>query len=479
MIVPKGNGLICVVIPRERLLLPYFVDNRDMVLENLRKADRFGGCVQIPGCRVDVNRNALCKEFLEDPRQPEWLLFLDNDNTFPPDLGVRLARWEQPIVGGLYFRIGGGYTPHVYRLGEMKTDEYGRPAQFWQSMMADVYEFLVANSCPSINVALSLDNPVCNPLLECDAIGTGAMLIHRSVLEQMAPPWFEFNGDEGEDLRFCKRAKQELGIPIFVDLSAICGHIEMVAMGHSQFMQFYSAHAIHASRYNPDMAVQWLVDFLGEDAEEAKLNLQNYTPEQMGDLWRSLNPQTASDVNSFYRGTNVGRMYVYELLNWNMTEFFTNIRSELKSYKNQRVLEIGCGIGTISIQMAYQNCDVTAVEINPTLRHFTEKRWEWLQNTVPIHHNGKLKICSDIPADGEFDLVIATDVFEHIHPKLLPAMLQQIEPLVPVRGRIFHHNNWGQQDLFPFHYDHSSSWEGWLKKAGFFLLDDFWSIKVR
>ena len=58
-------------------------------------------------------------------------------------------------------------------------------------------------------------------LVELVAGGTAGMLIHRSVLEAMEPPWFEY-GFASEDILFCNKA-QDLGFTLHCDLSARLG----------------------------------------------------------------------------------------------------------------------------------------------------------------------------------------------------------------------------------------------------------------
>jgi hypothetical protein len=476
-----GNGLVCVGSPRERLFLPVFVDSRDLVEDHLRRVNRFGGRIQVPGCRIDHNRNRVVEEFLSSERQAEWLLFLDNDMIFPAQLAERLVKRDKPVIGALYFMAGEIYDPIVYQLGRIKPDRYGRPTQMWTPMRDRVYDFLIANGIPSINKAMMLENVDEDSLLPCDGVGTGAMLIHRSVLETLSSPWFEFKGMEGEDLRFCKRVTDELGHQIYTDMSLICGHLDIIAQGHTQFMKAYEARGVQISNYSTEHAVEWLSNFFGEDPQVVMGKLQTYHPAMMGEVWKAFSPETADEVLAFYMDETVGEMYAYELIRWNTSDMFNMFRKNLVQYHDCHVLEIGGGVGSISIQMAFQGCDVTMVEPNKVLRDFTQYRWEWTKGRVPtVDRYGSLKVVDKLPRSGEFEVVIALDVFEHIHADELPKMLKKIGKMVPERGRMFHHNNWEQQDLFPFHFNHSQEWEGWLRKAGFYPLEPpFVSLKIK
>ncbi len=477
----KGEGLVCVGVPRERHLMPQFVDSRDLILYTLRKNDMFGGYIQAPGCRIDHNRNRICKMFLEDEREAEWLIQLDNDMTFPPDIGERLIKRGKEVIGGLYFSPEGIYDPMCYHLANVKPDMYGRPSQFWFSMRDTVYDFLLANNVPAINRSMVLDNPVGEACVPADGLGTGALMVHRSVLEALEPPWFEFLGLQGEDLRFCKRVKDELGIQPYVDMAVICGHLFPIPLGPTQFIRSFQTRGIHLTNYEPEHAADWVAEFFDIPKELAANNIAKFTPKMMADYWNQQPRETREDVMAFYEDEVVGTMYLYDLIKWNLGRAFTAFRRMLRPHHNLRVLEIGGGIGSVAIQMAFQDCEVVTVEPNNILRKFIEYRWEDTKSRVqPVDRYKSLEIVKELPKSGEFDLVIALDVFEHIHKDELPNLLKRIGKMVPQRGRIFHNYTWGQQDLYPFHFDHSKKWDKWLSAAGFFEFEPpLWSVKIR
>src|SRR5512141_2361543 len=105
-VVGYGNGSIYVGIPRERIYMPQFVDNRDTLLTTLADAGRACGYWQAEGHRVDRNRDGIVEAFMALEKKPEWLLMLDTDMEHPPEAPLRLAEWKVPIVGALYFHRG-------------------------------------------------------------------------------------------------------------------------------------------------------------------------------------------------------------------------------------------------------------------------------------------------------------------------------------------------------------------------------------
>lgn len=481
MIPEGGNNLVCVAVPRERVLLPGFVDSRDTVIETLKKAGQDGGKKSTSGCRIEINRNELVYWFLNDPRQAEWLLFLDNDMVFPSELGVQLSKWRKPVVGGLYFQSGPPHDPIVFDQGQLRDNKWGVPTQYYNPLRDQVFDFLEMNRVPFIPYPMILTNPTGDPLLSCGGVGTGALMIHRSVLEQMRPPWFIYKGDEGEDLLFCQRVREELGLPVYVDMSTMCGHLTLETKTQADFRQTFLERGLFLSGYDHTIAVRWLSAFFGLTPEQADEQLSSYHPSQMGALWADAETLTPEQVLDFYKDPRVGRLYVTELLNWNQSQMFRSMRRQLINVRDKRVLEIGGGIGTVSIQLMLQRNKVHMVEPNKILRDFARFVLTWQLNRLAGGTQcGGLQFFRKLPTSTKYDYVVALDVFEHIHPSELPGMLIEIGKLVPEGGWLLHHNNWGQQDLFPFHYDHSGSWDAWLRAAGFFPANPpFWSLKIR
>lgn len=72
-------------------------------------------------------------------------------------------------------------------------------------------------------------------LVECDAVGSGALLIKRDVLEKIRPAFIEVFDGWGrrivsEDIYFCQEARK-LGYKIWADYNVKCDHIKAMAVG--------------------------------------------------------------------------------------------------------------------------------------------------------------------------------------------------------------------------------------------------------
>jgi len=147
-------------------------------------------------------RNALARQAKEKlseftGKKFTHLLWLDDDHVFNPDLACWLAQYhERDMVSALYYMRAGEPFPVVYTRQDADKE--------------DVYRH----------------NPIVIPpnvLFECDAVGFGALMMRRDVLDRVPEPWFTFQ-DAGEDIAFCVQAKKH-GIKIFCDPQYKLGHI--------------------------------------------------------------------------------------------------------------------------------------------------------------------------------------------------------------------------------------------------------------
>ena len=469
----EDNGLIYVGVPRERVYITSFVDNLHAILTSLQNDGLACGYFQAESHRVDRNRDRIVEEFMSHSQKPEWLLMLDSDMEHPIDCGQRLARWGKMVVGGLYFHRNQHKDPVAFKRAKKELDKYGRLVRMWEPIRNQVYDWLIQNNVPLRDGAFSIDGNGFG-LLEVDAVGTGCMLIHRSVLEQMEPPWFEYrDGSQSEDLEFCDRVISDLNIPVHVDMTTVSGHYSQVPLGQAQFRAIHEGRGYSLSSYTKDQAAIWLSSWLTISNDFAHSMIEG--ADELAELWHN----HSGGARDFYTRPDVGANYVINLLRWNASQTFNQIRRNLISWRRKRVLEFGGGIGTIAVQMAIQNNKVTMVEINPKLRDFTRLRWEQTKSKI-VSGVGSLSIREEISrgSEGCFDLVIAVDVFEHLDYDHLSRVLTELSSSLKVGGKLFFHNNFGQQDIYPMHFDHTSKWGLLLKASNFFQLSDLWAVKI-
>lgn len=152
-----------------------------------------GSLFKQAGSSVAENRTRIVKYFM-DETSDEWLLQIDSDIEFPPELPRRMLDYCE--------------DNHVYILGAAALLG-DRSCVFYKKREDGVYD-----SIPELK-----DEPY-----ELDVVGTGMILIHRTVLHAMRNrykgpwPWFGHDpeGDLmlGTDFTFCRRAAA-MGFKLF------------------------------------------------------------------------------------------------------------------------------------------------------------------------------------------------------------------------------------------------------------------------
>lgn len=467
-------------IPRERFYMNEFVDNRDFVVQYHAERGYLAGVYQVEGHRVDRNRDKIVQQFLNHPKRPQYLLMLDSDMTFPINCGERLMTLNKDIVGGLYFHRGRDNVPIAFRKAEVSPDEWGRLVQMWQPLNDEVYKFLMrygVGTISSIYVKQAADKN--GTVIEVDGLGTGCMMIRRDVLENMPSPWFEYSEPgQSEDLQFCDQAISR-GYHVYLDLATICSHMITSHIGPKTFIQSFEEGAITSS-FNLKKVIEQYKQYAGVDLD--KVDIAKHQ-QFLSEMWSEAD-KSAAGVIKYYKDRRVGLSYVPDLVNWNNSAFFNYIRRKLKGIRNQRVLEIGGGIGTVALQLAIQENEVHVVEPNSHLRKFIKIRYHDLVANLMSGSLGELTAIDlghlympGPPVIGDYDLVIGIDTFEHIHPNVIANLLLRISRLMKVGGKLFFHNNFKQQDLYPMHYNHGDIWEDILKRAKFVQIDPYWAVK--
>lgn len=173
--------------------------------------------IESPRCVVDQARNNIVDLALK--HGVDYILFLDDDHTFPSDLFYRLIAAQKDVVGALCFRRVEPFGPCVFR---------------WQTAVENGN--LMVYDRPEL---------IGKGLQKVDAIGFGAVLIKTEVFKRLKPErpgqWFKFE-EVGEDLHFCDLCAQA-GIDIWCDTSLEAPHINDfgIEVGSQTFYQYYQA----------------------------------------------------------------------------------------------------------------------------------------------------------------------------------------------------------------------------------------------
>ena len=161
-----------------------------------------------PICR---NRNEIV--YIAQKNQADLLMCLDNDMTHPDDIIYQLAKYNLPIVSGIYHHQSPPHLPVIYRC--KKESEYTHYYDYPTDTMFDV-----------------------------DLVGMGCILIDMRVFDEIKPPYFKYdsNREDGvvnitEDVEFCKKVRKA-GFSIMIDPAIQCNHLTTGKISNLQFKAF-------------------------------------------------------------------------------------------------------------------------------------------------------------------------------------------------------------------------------------------------
>lgn len=213
---------VAISIPNEGHTLPEAYGNRLLMMFHLGQLQLASknGIKEYEGVKFDYPANVEYQFFyssvgriltpLARERLAEWALkceadyifFIDDDMMCPSNLFEKLIRHDVDIVAPLAFMRLAPHKPVIFRVDKgydsLQNREYYIPR--------------------------TVDNYPKDKLVECDGVGFGAALIRTSLLAQIPKPWFMSTTGHGEDLLFCKKAK-EAGFKVFMDTSVKLGHL--------------------------------------------------------------------------------------------------------------------------------------------------------------------------------------------------------------------------------------------------------------
>lgn len=383
---------------------------------------------KLPYSIPDVARNKAAQAL----RDSEFthVLMLDTDHPHPANIVQKLARRviEDPgrlVVAAMVFRRGEPYDPMVW----VKKGENYYTVDDWER----------------------------GSIFEVDMVATPAMLIHRSVFEKVKYPWFFYEYlpeyTDGmrptEDVGFCKKVRAA-GIKIYCDSNVITPHMRSGKVDQRTWETWKQMH--------PDKVVDPVIEKKAlAIADRLRLTPEQLTAKvQMASAnvkasWEDTNPIGRAEVEKWYGSEDNG--YFFDLLYWNITPLYKQIVEPLRIVKGKNVLVIGPGIGGEIDALLDGGNTITAYDIPGALLDFLRG-----------YYGDKIAI-SYYPEPGAFDLIIAVDVMEHIHPAAFQQMLKDTEMALKPGGVLYVHNNFAQQDIYPMHYaENEAVFNAWVKE---------------
>lgn len=132
----------------------------------------------------------------------DYLFMVDDDMLAPFDLFYKLVAHDRDIVSALAFTRNPPHQPVIYEAIE-GWDPVARSHYYTQK--------------PVMNYPREA-------LVQCDAVGFGAVLIKTELFKSIQQPWFMSSSGTGEDILFCHKAREN-GFKIFCDTTQKLGHL--------------------------------------------------------------------------------------------------------------------------------------------------------------------------------------------------------------------------------------------------------------
>jgi hypothetical protein len=161
---------------------------------------------------IDEARNNIIFKALHMQERPDYVFFIDADNTFQYDTLEKLVEADKDIISGVYFQRHKPYYPIAFKKGSNGMARY-----FTEWKVGDIYEV--------------------------DYVGVGCLLVKTGVLEKMKyPQFYVFRGEgwqhvSGEDIMFCTEVTK-LGYKIWLHTGVNVGHIGGQCINMNDWLMF-------------------------------------------------------------------------------------------------------------------------------------------------------------------------------------------------------------------------------------------------
>jgi hypothetical protein len=135
-------------------------------------------------------------------KEMDYLLMIDDDMITETNIFERLFAHDVDICAGLAFTRSSPHSPVIFELNKGYDP-------------VEKKRFYINHTLYSYPK---------DTLVECDAVGFGAVLIKTEVLKNIPTPWFMTTSGAGEDIHFCHLAREH-GFKVFMDTATKMGHI--------------------------------------------------------------------------------------------------------------------------------------------------------------------------------------------------------------------------------------------------------------
>jgi 2-polyprenyl-3-methyl-5-hydroxy-6-metoxy-1,4-benzoquinol methylase len=119
--------------------------------------------------------------------------------------------------------------------------------------------------------------------------------------------------------------------------------------------------------------------------------------------------------------------------------------ADFERWRGKKVLEIGCGIGTDTVNFARHGASVTAVDLSPESLKIAAQRVALfgLGDLVKFYSGSAEELTSFLPLDT-YDLIYSFGVIHHTpHPdRVLEQVRSYVKPGTTVKVMVYHRHSW-------------------------------------
>lgn len=211
----RGGKLVTICTPVHNYTEYDYERSLDFMVESSKAYNLFVDTCHLDNTNLEETRYEMVREHFRG----DYVLFIDADQSFPPDAMAKLIRWQKPMVGTIIVQRK---FPHFPCVGYGSLEEDYCKLMRWPA----------------------------GALLDVDYVGMGFTLIAREVFEKLPEgnPFQRIPSPRtgnlcSEDVSFCIRVKQA-GFPILVDSSIRIGHIGKFEFTPDFFITNHQASAI-------------------------------------------------------------------------------------------------------------------------------------------------------------------------------------------------------------------------------------------